>query len=149
MYLHLSVSFRAYRQFRPQIFPTTRQLCRKQKHIVFILSLCFWPMHSIPSTFRSGFSFVPHFETYTPFSLSLHTFTTATHSRGYTLSISQVPFHEYSHCSFPSLSSSMFLFPASYSPRNIILVWLIQLSEKKYHLYERKKEEEKESGSAM
>ena len=111
-----SVSFRAYRQFRPQISPPPISCAGSKKHLVFILSLCFWSIYYIQATFRSGFSFVPHFETYTPFSLSLHTFTAAPHSRGYILSISQVPFHEYSHCSFPSLSSRMFLFPASILP---------------------------------
>ena len=119
--------------------------CAGNKTLVFIVSVCFRSMHSIPSPFRSGFSYL---KTCTPFCFhSIHSPQHRTRS-GKTPSFRRLHLFRFT----PSLIQPFqryVSFPAAYSPRNIILVWLIQLSEKKYHLFERKKEEEKESGSAM
>ena len=73
-------------------------------------------MHSF-----SGFISVPYSRSFLTSNLhfispSVHASTSAPRSRRNTLSIPQVPFHEYSHCSFLSLSSGIYFLPAASSP---------------------------------
>ena len=73
-------------------------------------------MHSF-----SGYISVPYSRSFLTSNLhfispSVHASTSAPRSRRNTLSIPQVPFHEYSHCSFLSLSSGIYFLPAASSP---------------------------------
>ena len=58
MYLHLIGELPGVPPIQTTDFPHHPAVVPETKHIVFIVSVCFRSMHSIPSAFRSGFSFL-------------------------------------------------------------------------------------------
>ena len=116
MYLHLRWASGRTANSDHRISPPPIFCCRSQKRIVSIYQCACGRCIPFQATFPFRTLVRSSLRTSTSFHLQFLHPPQHPLSRRNTLSIPKVPFHEYSHCSFLSLSSGIFFLPATSFP---------------------------------